>query len=213
MPSDAEQISRGDAALQERLTALWETPRTWLGWFATVDHKALGKRYIYTAFVFFFLGGVEAALIRTQLARPEQRLLSPDAYNQLMTMHGVTMMFLFVQPVLSGFSFYLTPLMIGARELAFPRLNAFSYYGFLFAGLFIYASFAIGQAPNAGWFNYTPLSSGVYDTGLHIDFYALGLLFSASRQRPARATRSSPFFACARRACRSTACRCSSGAR
>ena len=177
MPSTADHAPPGDDALHDRLVALWETPRTWLGSIATVDHKALGKRYIYTAFAFFALGGAEAVLIRTQLARPEQRLLSPDAYNQLMTMHGVTMMFLFVQPVLSGFSFYLTPLMIGARELAFPRLNAFSYYGFVLAGLFMYASFAFGQAPNAGWFNYTPLSSGVYDAGLHIDFYALGLIF------------------------------------
>jgi cytochrome c oxidase subunit 1/cytochrome c oxidase subunit I+III len=177
MSSAAEQISRGDAALAARLTDLWETPHTWLGWLTTVDHKRLGKRYIYTAFVFFVLGGLEAAVMRAQLARPDNRLLSPDTYNQIMTMHGVTMMFLFVQPVLSGFSFYLTPLMIGARELAFPRLNTFSYFGFLFAGLFMYASFAIGQAPNAGWFNYTPLSSAVYDPGLNIDFYALGLLF------------------------------------
>ena len=176
-PSGAEEIIHGESALQKRLAALWEAPNTWSAWLTTVDHKTLGKRYIYTAFVFFFLGGVEAALIRAQLARPDQRLLSPEAYNQIMTMHGVTMMFLFVQPVLSGFSFYLTPLMIGARELAFPRLNAFSYYGFLLAGLFMYASFAVGQAPNAGWFNYTPLASAVYDPGLHIDFYVLGLLF------------------------------------
>jgi cytochrome c oxidase subunit 1/cytochrome c oxidase subunit I+III len=94
-----------------------------------------------------------------------------------MTMHGVTMMFLFVQPVLSGFSFYLTPLMIGARELAFPRLNAFSYYVFLLAGVFMYGSFLIGQAPDAGWFNYTPLASVAYNPGLNIDFYCLGLLF------------------------------------
>jgi cytochrome c oxidase subunit I len=177
MTSGAEEISGGHGALTDRLAALWEPAHTWSAWFTTVDHKALGKRYIYTAFVFFFLGGVEAAIIRAQLARPDQRLVSPEVYNQLMTMHGVTMMFLFVQPVLSGFSFYLTPLMIGARELAFPRLNAFSYYGFLFAGVFMYASFAVGQAPDAGWFNYTPLSSGAYDPGLHIDFYALGLLF------------------------------------
>ena len=127
--------------------------------------------------MFFIAGGIEAAIMRAQLARPENRLIGPDAFNQLMTMHGVTMMFLFAQPVLSGFSFYLTPLMIGSRELAFPRLNAFSYYVFLLAGLFMYASFLIGQAPNAGWFNYTPLSSVQYNTGYNIDFYALGLLF------------------------------------
>jgi cytochrome c oxidase subunit 1/cytochrome c oxidase subunit I+III len=177
MSTAAEQISRGDAPLRERLTTLWKTPNTWLAWLATVDHKQLGKRYIYTAFLFFFLGGVEAALIRAQLARPDSRLLSPEQYDQLMSMHGITMMFLFIQPVLSGFSFYLTPLLIGARELAFPRLNAFSYFGFLLAGLFMFACFAVGQAPNAGWFNYTPLSASVFDPGLNIDFYTLGLIF------------------------------------
>ena len=164
-------------ATTERLTRLWPPPRSILAWLATVDHKKLGTRYIVTAFVFFALGCVEAAVMRTQLARPEAQLLSPEAYNQLFTMHGVTMMFLFVQPVLSGFSFYLTPLMIGARELAFPRLNSFSYYVFLLAGVFIYTSFLIGAAPNAGWFNYTPLSSSLYNSGPNIDFYALGLLF------------------------------------
>jgi cytochrome c oxidase subunit 1/cytochrome c oxidase subunit I+III len=164
-------------ATTERLTRLWPPPQSVLAWLATVDHKKLGKRYIITAFVFFALGGIEAAVMRAQLARPEAQLLSPEAYNQLFTMHGVTMMFLFVQPVLSGFSFYLTPLMIGARELAFPRLNSFSYYVFLLAGLFIYASFLIGAAPNAGWFNYAPLSSSLFNSGPNIDFYALGLLF------------------------------------
>ena len=177
MSSAAEQVSRGDDALRERLTGLWETPNTWSAWLATVDHKKLGLRYIYTAFVFFFLGAVEAAVIRAQLARPENTLVTPEQYNQLMSMHGITMMFLFISPVLSGFSFYLTPLLIGARELAFPRLNAFSYFGFLLAGVFMYASFAIGQAPNAGWFNYTPLSEAAFNPGLNIDFYALGLVF------------------------------------
>jgi cytochrome c oxidase subunit I+III len=177
MAPTTEPIGRGDASVQERLTALWKTPDTWLAWLSTVDHKALGKRYIYTAFVFFFLGGVEATIIRTQLARPDSALLSPEQYNQLMSMHGITMMFLFIQPVLSGFSFYLTPLLIGSRELAFPRLNAFSYFGFLLAGLFMYASFAVGQAPNDGWFNYAPLSDSAFNPGLNIDFYALGLIF------------------------------------
>jgi cytochrome c oxidase subunit 1/cytochrome c oxidase subunit I+III len=161
----------------DRLTQLWETPKTFLARLATTDHKSLGIRYIVTAFVFFLLGGIEAAIMRLQLAQPGAQLLTPDAYNQLFTMHGTTMMFLFIQPVLAGFSFYLTPLMIGARELAFPRLNTFSYYVFVLAGIFLYASFAIGQAPNAGWFNYTPLSDTPYDLGYNIDFYALGLIF------------------------------------
>ncbi|MFI5227526.1 MAG: cytochrome c oxidase subunit I [Gemmatimonadales bacterium] len=166
-----------DVALTRRLTELWETPNTWLARLSTVDHKTLGKRYIYTAFVFFLFGGIEAVAMRTQLARPDSRLISPEAFNELMTMHGVTMMFLFVQPVLSGFSFYLTPLMVGARELAFPRLNSFSYFVFLLAGCLMYASFVMGGAPNAGWFNYTPLSSAVYDSGLNIDYYTTGLIF------------------------------------
>ena len=177
MSSIVEHVVDRDTELETRLTDLWETPHTWLGWLSTVDHKTLGKRYIYTAFAFFLLGGVEAAVMRAQLARPDARLISPEAYNQIFTMHGVTMMFLFAQPVLSGFSFYLTPLMIGARELAFPRLNAFSYFAFLLAGIFIYVSFLIGRAPNAGWFNYTPLAGPVYDPGPNIDYYALGLLF------------------------------------
>ena len=162
---------------RERLASLWETPPNFLAWLATVDHKKLGIRYINTAFFFFILGGLEAVMLRLQLARPGMTLLSPEAYNQLFTMHGTTMMFLFIQPVLSGFSFYLVPLMIGARELAFPRLNTFSYYVFLFAGLFLYASFFLGQAPDGGWFNYTPLTDARYDPALNIDFYALGLLF------------------------------------
>jgi cytochrome c oxidase subunit I len=168
---------RPSSRVAEHLHSIWQTPRTLLAWLATVDHKKLGKRYIITAFAFFALGGVEAALMRAQLARPEGRLLTPEAYNQIFTMHGVTMMFLFIQPVLSGFSFYLTPLMGGARELAFPRLNTFSYYVFLLAGCFIYASFLVGQAPDAGWFNYTPLAGRMFDPGLNIDFYALGLVF------------------------------------
>jgi cytochrome c oxidase subunit 1/cytochrome c oxidase subunit I+III len=164
-------------AVAARLHALWEGPPTLLGWLATVDHKKLGIRYIVTACVFFALGGIEAAVLRAQLARPESQLLSPEAYNQLFTMHGTTMMFLFIQPVLSGYSFYLVPLMTGARELAFPRLNTFSYYVFLLAGLFLYASFLVGQAPNGGWFAYTPLTGPKFDAGLNMDFYSLGLLF------------------------------------
>jgi cytochrome c oxidase, subunit I len=177
MTSIVGQVREGDTATRARLISLWETPHNVVAWLSTVDHKALGLRYIYTAFGFFLAGGIEAAIIRAQLARPNGHLVSPEAYNQLFTMHGVTMMFLFAQPVLSGFSFYLVPLMIGARELAFPRLNSFSYYAFLLAGLFMYASFLIGQAPDAGWFNYTPLSGPTFGGGLNIDFYAVGLLF------------------------------------
>jgi cytochrome c oxidase subunit I+III len=172
-----ERIVSHDPAVSERLSALWETPKNLVAWLSTVDHKKLGKRYIVTGFIFFFLGGVEAALLRIQLTRPESHFLAPEAFNQLFTMHGTTMMFLFLQPVLSGFSFYLTPLLIGSRELAFPRLNAFSYYVFLLAGIFLNLSFLWGAAPDAGWFAYTPLSGPRFDGGVNMDFYALGLLF------------------------------------
>jgi cytochrome c oxidase subunit 1/cytochrome c oxidase subunit I+III len=177
MASVGGHLHESDADITARLTSLWKAPTTVVAWLSTVDHKALGLRYIYTAFAFFIAGGIEAAIIRAQLARPDGHLVSPETYNQLFTMHGVTMMFLFVQPVLSGFSFYLVPLLIGARELAFPRLNSFSYYVFLLAGVLMYASFLTGQAPDAGWFNYAPLSSPLFSAGLNIDFYALGLLF------------------------------------
>ncbi|MBS0332669.1 MAG: cbb3-type cytochrome c oxidase subunit I, partial [Proteobacteria bacterium] len=122
-------------------------------------------------------GGVEALVMRAQLARPDQTLLTPGEYNQLFTMHGVTMVFLYALPMLSGFSNFLWPLLLGSRDMAFPRLNAFSYWVFLAAGIFIYSTFLIGQAPNAGWFSYTPLSGKEYDPGLNIDTYALGLIF------------------------------------
>jgi cytochrome c oxidase subunit 1/cytochrome c oxidase subunit I+III len=173
----AGELSSEPSSSHGRLRALWETAPTLLASLLTVDHKKLGIRYIVTATVFLALGGIEAALMRVQLARPESRFLSPELYDQLFTMHGTTMMFLFIQPVLSGFSFYLTPLLIGARELAFPRLNTFSYYVFLLAGVFLYSSFLIGQAPDAGWFNYAPLSRSEFSPGFNIDFYALGLLY------------------------------------
>ncbi len=163
--------------LAERLERTWETPRTLVGWFSTVDHKRIGKRYLVTAFAFFLLGGLEASAMRAQLARPAEHLLSPGFYNQLFTMHGVTMLFLYAAPVLSGFSNYFWPLFIGARDMAFPRLNAFSYWVFLLSGVFLYTSFLVGQAPNGGWFAYTPLTEAAYTPGLNLDYYTLGLLF------------------------------------
>lgn len=169
------RIVRGSAD-EKRLAEIWETEPGWRGWLSCVDHKVIGLRYIVTAFVFLLLGGLEALMLRLQLARPNGHVLSPEAYNQLFTMHGVTMIFLYASPVLSGFSNYLWPLMLGSRDMAFPRLNALSYWLFLAAGLFLYAAFALGVAPDAGWFNYVPLSGPVYDTGLNIDVYALGMV-------------------------------------
>src|SRR5918998_495739 len=135
--------------------------RGWMSWITTVDHKKLGILYIATCIVFFVLGGVEALLIRAQLGAPDNTLLSPEKYNQVMTMHGTTMIFLVVVPIWAGFGNYLLPLMIGARDMAFPRINAWSYWMFLFGGLVLYASFFF-TPPEAGWTSYTPLSSKEY---------------------------------------------------
>ena len=140
----------------------------------TVDHKRIGILYGGTALVFFLVGGLEALLIRLQLARPGGHVVTADQYNQIFTMHGLTMIFLVVMPLSAAFFNYLVPLMIGARDVAFPRLNAFSYWAFLFGGLFTYSSFVLGGAPNGGWFGYAPLSTE-YPTH-NMDFYAVGLL-------------------------------------
>jgi cytochrome c oxidase subunit I len=134
-------------------------------------------RYIVTGFIFFLLGGIQALVMRMQLATPESTLINPVLYNQLFTMHGTTMIFYFATPILFGFGNFLVPLMIGSRDMAFPRLNAFGYWVFLFSGLFLYSSYFFGMAPDAGWFNYVPLASYSSSPQLHIDFYALGLLF------------------------------------
>ena len=180
-PAPLERVLRlgsveAGSEAERRLREMWESEPGWKGWFATVDHKSIGLRYLVTAFVFLIAGGIEALIMRLQLARPNATLLTPEQYNQLFTMHGVTMIFLYALPVLSGFSNYLWPLVLGARDMAFPRLNALSYWVFLFAGLFLYASFPFGEAPNAGWFNYVPLSGLQYSTGPNIDVYALGMV-------------------------------------
>jgi cytochrome c oxidase subunit I+III len=165
-------------ARAERLRRVWTERRGVLGWLTTTDHKRIGLLYLFTSLAFFAAGGVEALLIRTQLVRPDNGLLSPSAYNQLFTMHGVTMIFLFVIPLSIGaFGNYLLPLMIGARDLAFPRLNAFSYWVFIAAGLFVYVSLPIGSAPDAGWFDYVPLADREFSPGPNIDFYCLGIIF------------------------------------
>jgi cytochrome c oxidase subunit I+III len=163
-----------------RLERMWEEPSGLLGWLTTTDHKRIGLLYFFTTLAFFGAGGVEALLMRTQLEGPNGGVLSPGAYNQVMTMHGVTMIFLFVIPMTTGaFGNYLLPLMLGARDMAFPRLNALSYWLFLGSGLFIYSSLFMGQAPNAGWFDYVPLALRSYAPGRNIDFYALGLIFNS----------------------------------
>ena len=163
----------------ERLELIWAERPGLLGWLTTVDHKRIGLLYFFTTLVFFAAGGIEALLIRTQLAGPNGKVLSPEAFDQVMTMHGVTMIFLFVIPMTTGaFGNYLLPLMLGARDMAFPRLNALSYWLFLGSGVFLYAGLLMGKGPNCGWFCYTPLNTKEYDPGLNADFYALGLIFN-----------------------------------
>ncbi|MCB1949344.1 MAG: cytochrome c oxidase subunit I [Burkholderiales bacterium] len=164
------------STVEMRLAHTWECNPGWRGWFSTVDHKTIGIRYLITAFIFLIIGGIEALIMRAQLSLPDQTLLTPEQYNQLFTMHGITMIFLYALPILSGFSNYLWPLLLGSRDMAFPRLNALSYWIFLFAGVFMYASFPLGQAPNAGWFNYVPFSGPIYNTGPNIDVFALGMV-------------------------------------
>lgn len=171
-----EIVAADDAAPAiQRLAHTWMSLPGWRGWLATVDHKEIGKRYLVTAFLFLIIGGIEALVLRVQLSLPEQSWLTPEMYNALFTMHGVTMIFLYSLPVLSGFSNYLWPLVLGTRDMAFPRLNAFSYWIYLLSGVFLYASFMVGHAPDAGWFSYVPYASQ-YSPGAGMDVYALGML-------------------------------------
>src|SRR5690242_15504659 len=145
-------------------------------WLATVDHKEIGVLYMVTALVFFLVGGVEAMMMRAQLSLPGLTFLSPETYDQVFTMHGTTMIFLVVTPVLIGFGVYLVPLMIGAGDMAFPRLNAFTFWLQLCGGLLLYCSLFAGGAPDAGWFSYAPLSERTYSPHAGLDYWALGLL-------------------------------------
>jgi len=137
------------------------TTNTWVDWVTTTDHKKIGIMYMVLTFVFFCLGGIEALLMRVQLSVPNNDLVTPEKYNQLLTMHGTTMIFLFVVPVMAGFGNYFLPLMIGARDMAFPRLNALSFWLLLFGGIVFYATIFF-QPPEAGWWSYPPLSSALY---------------------------------------------------
>ena len=147
----------------------------WKSWLFTVDHKRIGIMYGAAALLFLVIGGIEALLIRLQLAVPGANVLSEDAYNQVFTMHGVTMVFLVIMPMAAAFANYLLPLQIGARDVAFPRLNAFSLWAFLAGGIFLNTSWFLGGAPDGGWFGYAPNSGLIYSPSHGMDFYALGL--------------------------------------
>ena len=140
---------------------LKQQPKGWLGWLTTTDHKRIGIMYLFVTFLFFILGGVEALIMRIQLAGPDGTAVSPETYNGLVSMHGTTMIFLFVVPVFAGFANYFVPLMIGARDMAFPRLNALSLWLLVFGGIAFYASIFF-EPPRAGWTSYTPLSDDAY---------------------------------------------------
>jgi cytochrome c oxidase subunit 1 len=146
-----------------------------------VDHKSIAKRYIVTAFIFFVLAGLEAATMRAQLARPENTVLGPDAYNQFFTMHGLTMMFLFAVPIMEAMGLYFVPLMIGARNVAFPRLNALSYWLYLFGGITMLLGFATdGGAAGFGWFAYPPLSGPAGSPGLGADLWIVAIILTGT---------------------------------
>jgi cytochrome c oxidase subunit I+III len=169
-PVDGEWLD--EAATRARLEKTWSTaPGLW-GWLTTLDHKRIGLRYIVTAFAFFALAGLAALVMRLQLSRAENDLVGPDLYNQLFTMHGSTMMFLFAVPIMEAIAVYLVPLMVGTRAIAFPRLLAFSYWIYVFGGLVLWIAFFLNVGPDAGWFAYTPLSGPQYAPGKRVDIWA-----------------------------------------
>ena len=183
VPGDVAEPAAGEAALPPKLTAaqrglerIWATPPGW-GRLSSVNHTVLGRRFIVAAFVFFAIGGALAMLIRAQLASPRSAFVGPDVYNQIFTMHGTVMMFLFAIPMFEGLAIYLLPKMLGARDFAFPRLTALGFWCYLFGGSILIAALVMGVAPDSGWFMYTPLSSNTYSPGINADVWLLGVTF------------------------------------
>ncbi|HEX6423392.1 MAG TPA: cytochrome c oxidase subunit I [Acidimicrobiales bacterium] len=176
-PSAPLELTTGQVTARQPLGGFTRPQATtgWRSWLTTVDHKRIGIMYGAAALFFFVIGGVEALLIRLQLAAPGQKLYSADLYNQLFTMHGVTMIFLVVIPMGAAFMNYLMPLQIGARDVAFPRLNAFSFWLFLGAGLMLNTSWFLGGGADGGWFAYAPNTGVTFSPSHGMDFYALGL--------------------------------------
>jgi len=162
----------------QQLEVVWSDKPGFWGWLTTADHKKIAKRYLVTTFLMFIAGGIEAALMRMQLARPENGLIGPDKYNQLFTVHGTTMMFLFAVPVMNAMGIYFVPLMLGTRDVAFPRLNAFGYWTFLVAVVFMYVSLFANTGPDVGWFAYVPLSGPQYSPGHRVDVWAQVVTFT-----------------------------------
>src|SRR5256712_911771 len=176
MSSDAIAIQTAEAAGRPWVETLHE-------WVTTVDHKRLGILYILYALVFLIIGGIEATIIRIQLMYPHNHFVSPQVFNRMFTMHGTTMIFFVAVPVLFGFANYLVPLMIGARDMAFPRLNAFSFWLSAFGGFVLYFSFlggsglyGAGSAPDVGWWSYAPLASRAFSPGWSSDYWTIAVL-------------------------------------
>jgi cytochrome c oxidase subunit 1 len=174
----AQVSSTGVARELQALEHTWADKPGLIGRLSSIDHKVVGKRFIVTAFGFFVAAGILAALMRLQLAVPENRLIGPDLYNQLFSVHGTTMMFLFAVPVMQAMAVYLVPLMVGARNIAFPRLTAYAYWIYLFGGLMLYVAFFLNVGPDAGWFAYVPLSGPEFGPGKRIDFWAQMVTFT-----------------------------------
>ena len=176
VPRDGPDLT--GAKLEKMLDKTWASPPGFIGWLSSVDHKDVGRRYIVTALVFLALAGLLAAAMRLQLSRPGNHFISPARYNEIFTMHGTTMMFLFAVPVMQGVQIFLTPLMVGTRATAFPRLNAFSYWTYLAGGCLLWVAFILNIGPDIGWFSYPPLSGPQYGIGKRADIWAQMVTFT-----------------------------------
>lgn len=159
------------------LTAIWASEPGWRGWFSTVNHTDLGRMFLATSFVFFAVGGILAMLIRAQLATPDSNFFGPETYNQVFTMHGTIMMFLFAIPAFEGLAVYLLPKMLGSRDLAYPRLTAYGYWCYAFGGSMLLVALLFGIAPDGGWFMYPPLTGPIHSPGINTDFWLIGITF------------------------------------
>lgn len=162
--------------LHKQLDRIWMTP-SGIGRLSSVNHTVLGKRFMVAALTFFAIGGLLSMLIRAQLATPNSAFIGPELYNQIFTMHGTVMMFLFAIPMLEGFAIYMLPKMLGARDLAFPRLTAYGFWCYIFGGTILIGAMLVGAAPDSGWFMYTPLASRPYTPGINADVWLLGITF------------------------------------
>ncbi len=182
-PRKAERVLRDGpnltgTELERRLDVTWRRPDGVIGWLASVDHKEIGRRYIITALAFLAAAGLLALHMRLQLMLPDNDFMEPEEFNEAFTMHGTTMMFLFAVPIMQGVQIYLTPIMVGTRAMAFPRLTAFSYYMYLAGGLFLWAAHYLNFGPDNGWFSYVPLAGPQYGVGKRADAWAQTITFT-----------------------------------